>query len=138
VSDEDLQQIRALLGEQKVEIKAEVVEALREQKAEIKAEVVEALREQKAEIKTEVVEALREQKSEILEVVRQQKAETLEAMRDMQTEILRGLERFSRGNFSRLHRLDVSDQDLNDRINALEERVLALETRPGPLGSPQP
>jgi hypothetical protein len=60
-------------------------------------------------------------------------AQLLEAMRDMQTEILRGIERFARGNFARMHRLEVSDQDLSERINALEERVLSLETRP-----PQP
>ena len=54
----------------------------------------------------------------------------LEAMRDMQTEILRGLERFARGNFARLHRLESSDNDLAERLNAIEERVLALETRP--------
>jgi len=53
----------------------------------------------------------------------------LESMRDMQTEILRGLERFARGNFARMHRLEVSDNDLNERLNALEERVLAIETR---------
>jgi hypothetical protein len=29
-----------------------------------------------------------------------------ETMRDAQTEILRGLERFSRGNFARMHRLE--------------------------------
>ena len=51
-------------------------------------------------------------------------------MRDMQTEIIRALERFARGNFARMHRLEVSDDDLNQRINALEERVLALEVRP--------
>ena len=54
----------------------------------------------------------------------------MEGMRDMQTEILRGLERFARGNFARMHRLEVSDNDLNERVNALEERVLAIETRP--------
>lgn len=54
----------------------------------------------------------------------------LEAMRDIQTEILRGLERFSRGNFTRMHRLESSDVDLNERINAIEERVTALETKP--------
>lgn len=54
----------------------------------------------------------------------------IEAMRDIQTEILRGLERFSRGNFTRMHRLESSDVDLNERINAIEERVTALETRP--------
>ena len=52
-----------------------------------------------------------------------------EVARDMQTEILRGIESFARGNFSRLHRLETSDNDLNTRISALEERVLYLETR---------
>ncbi len=54
----------------------------------------------------------------------------VETMRDMQTEILRGLERFARGNFARLHRVESGEADLNERLNALEERVLALETRP--------
>jgi hypothetical protein len=36
------------------------------------------------------------------------KEQLIESMRDMQSEILRGLERFSRGNYSHLHRLDVS------------------------------
>jgi hypothetical protein len=40
----------------------------------------------------------------------------MEAMRDMQTELLRGIERFARGNFSRLHRLQTSDNDLNERL----------------------
>jgi hypothetical protein len=40
----------------------------------------------------------------------------MEAMRDMLTELLRGIERFARGNFSRLHRLETSDNDLNERI----------------------
>jgi len=39
----------------------------------------------------------------------------MEAMRDMQTELLRGMERFARGNFSRMHRLETSDNDLNER-----------------------
>ena len=39
----------------------------------------------------------------------------LENMRDMQAEILRGLERFARGNFARMHRLEVSDNNLNER-----------------------
>ncbi|MBZ5595573.1 MAG: hypothetical protein LAP39_25315 [Acidobacteriia bacterium] len=55
---------------------------------------------------------------------------TREIVRDAQTEILRGLERFARGNFARLHRLEVSDADLAERLGALEERVMALETRP--------
>jgi hypothetical protein len=53
-----------------------------------------------------------------------------EIVGDSQTQILRGLERFSRGNFARLHRLESSDADLAERLSAIEERVLALETRP--------
>ena len=64
------------------------------------------------------------------ETMRDMEARTLETMRDMQTEILHGLERFARGNFARMHRLEVSDNDLNERLNALEERVTAIETRP--------
>lgn len=68
----------------------------------------------------------------------------LEAMRDMQTEMLRGLERFAKGNFTRFHRLETTDQTLqelnnvlNDRVTALEERVLALEVRqPPPTPAP--
>jgi hypothetical protein len=59
-----------------------------------------------------------------------QEARLIETMRDMQSELLRGMERFARGNFSRIHRLETSDNDLNERVNVLEERVLALETRP--------
>ena len=56
------------------------------------------------------------------------KTELTEVMRDMQTEILRGLERFAKGNFTRIHRLESSDSDLNERINTLEERILALKS----------
>jgi hypothetical protein len=48
----------------------------------------------------------------------------------MRTEILGGLEHFARRNFARMHRLEVSDDDLKERLNALEERVTAIETRP--------
>jgi hypothetical protein len=71
-------------------------------------------------------ESMREMQAQILRGFEQSQ----ESTRDMQTEILRGLERFARGNFSRVHRLEVSDNDLNERLNALEERVTAIETRP--------
>ena len=60
------------------------------------------------------------------------KNETIEAMRDMQTEILRGIEAFARGNFARMQRLEMSDAATNERLAALEERVLRLETRRRP------
>jgi hypothetical protein len=57
---------------------------------------------------------------------------TIEAMRDMQTEILKGIEAFARGNFARMHRLETSDAATTERLAALEERVLMLETRQRP------
>jgi uncharacterized membrane protein YgcG len=56
-------------------------------------------------------------------------ARAQETARAMQTEILRGIEAFARGNFARMHRIETSDTDTNERITALEERVLYLETR---------
>ena len=73
---------------------------------------------------------IRESEARTSQTIRETEARTLETMRDMQTEILRGLERFARGNFARMHRLEVSDNDLNERLNALEERITAIETRP--------
>jgi len=70
-----------------------------------------------------------EDRETIRTLIAESEARLTENMRDIQTEILRGLERFARGNFSRMHRLEVSDDDINERVNALEERVLALETR---------
>jgi len=56
----------------------------------------------------------------------------IEAMRDVQTEILKGIEAFARGNFARMHRLETSDAATTERLAALEERVLMLETRQRP------
>jgi len=77
-----------------------------------------------------LLESMRATQEKRLESMRDMPEKTLESMRDIQTEILRGLERFARGNFSRMHRLEVSDNDLNERLNALEERITAIETRP--------
>jgi hypothetical protein len=63
-------------------------------------------------------------------------ARAAEHARDLQTELLTGMEAFARGNFTRFHTLEkrVSNTDSNvidnnDRLAALEERVLYLETR---------
>lgn len=77
-----------------------------------------------------VLDTIRETEARTIENIRETESRTLETMRDMQTEILRGLERFALGNFARMHRLEVSDNDLNERMNALEERITAIETRP--------
>jgi hypothetical protein len=82
--------------------------------------------EQQPATKQDIIDLRTEFRSEMAAL----EARLVETMRDMQSELLRGMERFARGNFSRIHRLETSDNDLNERVNALEERVLALETRP--------
>jgi len=67
---------------------------------------------------------------QIGELIEANNSKVQEIVRDAQTEILRGLEAFARGNFARLHSLESSDNDLKVRLSALEERVMALETRP--------
>jgi hypothetical protein len=56
----------------------------------------------------------------------------VEGMRDMQTEILRGIEAFARGNFARMVRLETADTSTTQRLAAIEERLLMLETRHRP------
>ena len=61
-----------------------------------------------------VNEAVNAAKVELIETMGQMlngaKAELTETMRDMQTEMIRGMERFARGNFARMHRLEVFRQ----------------------------
>jgi hypothetical protein len=59
-------------------------------------------------------------------------ARTIKAMRDMQSEILRGIEGFARGNFARMVRLEHADAATTERLAAIEQRLLDLETRQPP------
>lgn len=109
MNHEDVEQIRTLIREEIAPLKSDVT-GIQSGMTSLKAEMT----------------AMR---SELTEHI-------TEKMRDMQTEILRGLEAFARGNFSWLHMFDTritsNDAQLaatNDRITALEERVLYLETR---------
>jgi hypothetical protein len=86
--------------------------------------------------KQDLTEVKAELKQDLVQMEGRLRNDLTEVMREMQTEILRGLERFAKGNFSRMHRLEVSDIDTNERINALEERVLALEVRQPPSVPP--
>jgi hypothetical protein len=57
---------------------------------------------------------------------------TIEALHDMQSEILHGIEAFARGNFARMVRLETANASTTQRLAAIEERLLALETRQHP------
>jgi hypothetical protein len=89
-------------------------------------------------VKEEIQQALesalesRPTKEEMKNALQATRDEIVEAVRDMQTEILRGLERFSRGNFSRFHTIETTQADVNIRLGLLEERVLAVELRVPP------
>jgi hypothetical protein len=50
----------------------------------------------------------------------------------MRSEIRRGSEAFARGNFARMVRLETADASTTQRLPAIEERLLALETRQHP------
>jgi hypothetical protein len=71
-------------------------------------------------------------REEIAAAVTTAQDRTIEAMRDMQSEILRGIEAFARGNFARMVRLETADASTTQRLAAIEERLLALETRQHP------
>ena len=57
------------------------------------------------------------------------KDELTASMRQIETNLLTAFHSCARGVSSHLHTLDAGQQDLNTRMMALEDRVLALETR---------
>jgi hypothetical protein len=57
---------------------------------------------------------------------------TIEALRDRRSEIRPGIEAFARGNFARMVRLETAGASTTQRLAAIEERLLALETRQHP------
>jgi hypothetical protein len=50
-------------------------------------------------------------------------------MRQIETNMLTAFHSYSQGMTARLHTMDVVDGELRIRMAALEDRVLALETR---------
>jgi hypothetical protein len=79
-----------------------------------------------------IQEALQTTRAELTARIEHSQAQTIEAMRDMQTEILRGIQAFATSNYARMHRIETSDTVTNTRIEALEQRMLALEMRQQP------
>jgi hypothetical protein len=50
-------------------------------------------------------------------------------MRDFETNLLTAFHGYARGNAARLSAMDVTDLELRIRMDELENRVVALETR---------
>jgi hypothetical protein len=53
-------------------------------------------------------------------------------MRDIETNLLTAFHGYARGNAARLSAMDVTDRELRIRMDELENRVIALETRRRP------
>lgn len=58
-----------------------------------------------------------------------------ELVRDVETSMLTAFHGYGRGQASRMHLLEVADSTFAQRLAALEDRMLNLETRRGP-GTP--
>src|SRR5579863_1294876 len=54
-----------------------------------------------------------------------------ELVRDVETSMLTAFHGYGKGQASRMHVLEVADTSFSQRLAALEERVLNLETRRG-------
>jgi len=52
-----------------------------------------------------------------------------ELVRDVETNLLTSFHGYGKGQAVRMHALEVGDSAVNQRLAALEERVLNLETR---------
>jgi hypothetical protein len=55
-----------------------------------------------------------------------------ELIRDVETQLLTAFHGYGKGQAARMHVLEVSDSATAQRLAALEERVLNLETHRGP------
>jgi hypothetical protein len=58
--------------------------------------------------------------------------ELTSVMRDIETNLLTAFHSYARGNAARLSAMDVTDRELRIRMDELENRMLALETRRPP------
>ena len=61
-----------------------------------------------------------------------QETKLLSAMRDIETNLLTAFHSYARGNAARLSPMDITDRELRIRMDELENRVIALETRRPP------
>jgi hypothetical protein len=55
-----------------------------------------------------------------------------ELIRDVETQLLTSFHGYGKGQSARMHVLEVTDSATAQRLAALEERILNLETRRGP------
>jgi hypothetical protein len=89
-------------------------------------ELNEALKLFKTELKTELkIELKTELKAELVD-------DLTAVMRTIETNLLTAFHSYAQGAAARFGGLEVTDRELRMRMDALESRVLALETRRPP------
>ena len=57
------------------------------------------------------------------------KDDLMAGMRQIETNLLTEFHRYAKGQNARIHNVEVGETDMKLRLSALEDRVLALETR---------
>jgi hypothetical protein len=60
------------------------------------------------------------------------KDDLMAGMRQIETNLLTEFHRYAKGQNARIHNVEVGETDMKLRLSALEDRVLALETRVPP------
>ena len=60
------------------------------------------------------------------------KDDLMDGMRQIETNLLTEFHRYAKGQNARIHNVEVGETDMKLRLSALEDRVLALETRVPP------
>jgi hypothetical protein len=100
---------------------AEVETRLRADLAKIETRMDENL----AKIETRITENSTELETRIVDRM-------TELIRDIETSMLTAFHGYGKGQSSRMHLLESADSSFAQRLAALEDRVLNLETRRGP------
>jgi hypothetical protein len=98
--------------------------ALTAQKEELRAALTAQRQELRAELQT--------QRLEFQSALTAQKDELLETIRDVETNLLTSFHNYARDQQARLHSLEISDRDLVVRLQAIEDRLLFLESKQPP------
>jgi hypothetical protein len=57
------------------------------------------------------------------------KDDLMAGMRQIETNLITEFHRYAKGQNARIHNVEVGETDIKLRLSALEDRVLALETR---------
>ncbi len=107
-------------------------QALRGMLAELGAHLTERIAESETRLTGHIDERIPELETRLAERIAESEARSQEFSRGLETKLLAAFHDYARGQLATIHRLQVSDADIVERLSALESRVLNLETRRNP------